>query len=83
MGSVFKRVRKTIKKVTKPISKVTKGIAKGIAKVAKSVMKGVAKLNKKLGPIGMIAMSIAMPYAMKGLGAGFTKLQAANATNPF
>ena len=83
MGSVFKRVKKTIKKVTKPISKVTKGIAKGIAKVAKGVMRGVAKLNKKLGPIGMIAMSIAMPYAMQGLGAGFTKLQAANATNPF
>ena len=83
MGSVFKRVKKTIKKVTKPISKVTKGIAKGIAKVAKSVMKGVAKLNKKLGPIGMIAMSYAMPFAMQGLGAGFTKLQAANATNPF
>ena len=83
MGSVFKRVKKTIKKVTKPISKVTKGIAKGIAKVAKSVMKGVAKLNKKLGPIGMIAMSIAMPYAMQGLGAGFSKLSMANAGNPF
>ena len=83
MGSVFKRVRKTIKKVTKPISKVTKGIAKGIAKVAKSVMKGVAKLNKKLGPIGMIAMSMAMPYAMQGLGAGFSKLSMANAGNPF
>ncbi len=83
MGSVFKRVKKTIKKVTKPISKVTKGIAKGIAKVAKSVMKGVAKLNKKLGPIGMIAMSMAMPYAMQGLGAGFSKLSMANAGNPF
>ena len=86
MGSVFKRVKKTIKKVTKPISKVTKGIAKGIAKVAKSVMKGVAKLNKKLGPIGMIAMSIAMPYAMQGLGAGFSKLSRwwlLNAGNPF
>ena len=83
MGSVFKRVRKTIKKVTKPISKVTKGIAKGIAKVAKSVMKGVAKLNKKLGPIGMIAMSFAMPYAMQGLGAGFSKLAAANQGNAF
>ena len=76
MGSVFKRVKKTIKKVTKPISKVTKGIAKGIAKVAKSVMKGVAKLNKKLGPIGMIAMSIAMPYAMQGLGGGVNWLMA-------
>ena len=83
MGSVFKRVRKVVKKVTKPISKVTKGIAKGIAKVAKSVMRGVAKINKKLGPIGMIAMSFAMPYAMQGLGAGFTKLQVANAGNPF
>ena len=76
MGSVFKRVKKTIKKVTKPISKVTKGIAKGIAKVAKSVMRGVAKLNKKLGPIGMIAMSIAMPYAMQGLGGGVNWLMA-------
>ena len=28
-------------------------------------MKGVAKLNKKLGPLGMIAMSIAMPYALR------------------
>ena len=76
MGSVFKRVKRTFKKVTKPISKVTKGIAKGIAKVAKSVMKGVAKLNKKLGPIGMIAMSIAMPYAMQGLGGGVNWLMA-------
>jgi len=83
MGSVFKRVKRTIKKVTKPISKVTKGIAKGIAKVAKSVMKGVAKLNKKLGPIGMIAMSIAMPYAMQGLGAGFTNLTTRFAGSPF
>tara|TARA_R100000773_G_scaffold10318_1_gene9571 strand:- start:6 stop:1322 length:1317 start_codon:yes stop_codon:yes gene_type:complete len=83
MGSVFKRVKKTIKKVTKPISKVTKGIAKGIAKVAKSVMKGVAKLNKKLGPIGMIAMSIAMPYAMQGLGTGFANLSTKFAGSPF
>jgi hypothetical protein len=67
MGSVFRRVKKTFKKVTKPISKVTKGIAKGIAKVAKSVMKGVAKINKKLGPLGSIAMAIAMPYALSGL----------------
>ena len=60
----FKKVKR---KVTKPISKVFKGVAKGIAKVGKSVMRGVAKLNKKLGPLGMIAMSIAMPYALGGL----------------
>jgi len=83
MGSIFKKVKRVVKKVTKPISKVTKGIAKGIAKVAKGVMRGVAKLNKKLGPIGMIAMSFAMPYAMQGLGAGFSKLAAANQGNAF
>ena len=67
MGSVFKRIKRTFKKVTKPVSKVTKGIAKGIAKVAKSVMKGVAKVNQKLGPLGSIALAIAMPYALSGL----------------
>jgi len=62
--SFFKKVKRS---VTKPISKVFKGVAKGIAKVGKAVMKGVAKVTKKLGPLGMIAMSIAMPYAMSGL----------------
>ena len=62
-----KWVKRTIKRVTKPISKVFKGVAKGIAKVGKSVMRGVAKLSKKLGPLGMIALSIAMPYALGGL----------------
>ena len=62
-----KWIKRTVKKVTKPVTKVFKGVAKGIAKVGKSVMKGVAKLNKKLGPLGMIAMSIAMPYALQGL----------------
>ena len=67
MGSVFKAVKKVAKRITRPVSKITKGIARGIAKVGKSVMKGVAKINKKLGPLGMIAMSIAMPYALGGL----------------
>ena len=67
MGSIFKAAKKVAKRITRPISKITKGIAKGIARVGKSVMKGVAKINKKLGPLGMIAMSIAMPYALGGL----------------
>ena len=70
MGSVAKVFKKAKKVVKKPLSKITKGIARGIAKVGKSVMKGVAKLNKKLGPIGMIGLSIAMPYAMSALGGG-------------
>ena len=67
MGSVFKRVKKTFKKVTKPLSKMTKGIARGIAKVGKAVMRGVSKLGNKFGPLGMIALSIALPAAMGGL----------------
>ena len=67
MGSVARTIKKVTRKVTKPISKITKNIAKGIAKVGKSVMRGVAKLNKKLGPLGSIALAIAMPYALSGL----------------
>ena len=81
MGSVRKVFKKATKVIKKPISKITKGIARGIAKVGKSVMKGVAKLNKKLGPLGMIAMSIAMPYALSGLSAGTTSLM--NSQNLF
>ena len=72
MGSVRKVFKKAQKVIKKPISKITKGIARGIAKVGKSVMKGVAKLNKKLGPLGSIALSIAMPYALGALGGGAT-----------
>ena len=81
MGSVAKVFKKATKVIKKPISKITKGIARGIAKVGKSVMKGVAKLNKKLGPIGMIALSVAMPYAMSGLSTGTTGLM--NSSNTF
>ena len=67
MGGVARTIKKVTRKVTKPITKITKNIAKGIAKVGKSVMRGVAKLNKKLGPLGSIALAIAMPYALSGL----------------
>ena len=63
----FKKVFKTVKKVAKPITKVVKKVAKKVAKIGKSVMKGVSKISNKLGPLGMIAMSIAMPYALGGL----------------
>jgi len=67
MGSVAKAVKKVTKAVKKPLSKITKGIAKGIVKVGKATMRGVAKVQNKLGPLGSIAMAIAMPYAMGGL----------------
>ena len=67
MGSVAKVVKKAARVIKKPISKITKGIARGIAKVGKSVMKGVSRISKKLGPIGMIGLAVAMPYALQGL----------------
>ena len=67
MGSVAKAVKKVTKRISRPISKITKGIAKGIVKVGKATMRGVAKIQNKLGPLGSIAMAIAMPYALGGL----------------
>ena len=76
MGSVLKKIKggakKLAKNIRKPISKITKGIARGIAKVGKSVMRGISRITKKLGPIGMIGLSIAMPYALSALGGGAT-----------
>ena len=72
MGSVAKAVKKVTKVIKRPISKITKGIAKGIVKVGKSVMRGVGKLSNKLGPLGMIALSVAMPMALTALGGGAT-----------
>ena len=81
MGSVSRVIKKTKKAVTKPLSKAFKGIAKGIKKVGKATMRGVAKLNKKLGPLGSIALAIAMPYALGGLSTGTTALM--NSQNTF
>ncbi len=67
MGSVAKAVKKVTKRVSRPISKITKGIAKGIIKVGKATMRGVAKIQNKLGPLGSIAMAIAIPAALSGL----------------
>tara|TARA_S200002703_G_scaffold134367_1_gene122886 strand:+ start:585 stop:1850 length:1266 start_codon:yes stop_codon:yes gene_type:complete len=67
MGSAKKVIKKVKKAVKKPVSKAFKGIAKGILKVGKATMRGIASLNKKLGPLGSIALSIAMPYALGGL----------------
>ena len=81
MGSVSRVFKKVKRAVTKPISKAFKGVAKGIMKVGKATMRGVAKLNQKLGPLGSIAMAIAMPYALSGLSTATTA--AMNSTNTF
>ena len=68
MGGVVRTITKPFKSVTKTVSNVVKKTAKAIKKVGTSVMNGVAKISNKLGPVGMIALSIAMPYALAGLG---------------
>lgn len=80
MGSIFKKVKKLVKKVTSPISKVFKKVGKGIADAGKKVWGGIkriggealkayGKVSQKLGPIGMIGVSMAMPYLLGAFGA--------------
>ena len=68
MGSISRVFKKVTRAVTKPISKAFKGVAKGIMKVGKATMRGIAKVQNKLGPLGSIALAVAMPWALKGLG---------------
>ena len=96
-SNIFKKVKKAI---TRPISKIFKGVGKGIAKVAKNVWKGIkglgtkavkayGKFSEKNGPIGMIGLSMAMPYflgafsgAGGGLWTGFGKAMGTQVTGP-
>tara|TARA_Y100000592_G_scaffold100071_1_gene178498 strand:+ start:586 stop:1887 length:1302 start_codon:yes stop_codon:yes gene_type:complete len=80
MGAIsrtFKKATKAVKKVTKGVTKAFKKVGKGIAKVGKGIWNGVkkiggaafkayGKLSSKLGPVGMIGLSMAMPYLMPG-----------------
>jgi hypothetical protein len=107
MGAIkrtFKRVTKAVKKVTSGVTKAAKKIGKGIAKIGKNVFNGVKKIggkafelygkvSGKLGPIGMIGLSMAMPYLMPGFSGAAgglwtnfgakTATWANHATNPF
>ena len=104
ISRVFKGATKAVKKVTSGVTKAAKKIGKGIAKIGKSVFNGVKKLggkafeaygkiSGKLGPIGMIGLSMAMPYLMPGFtsaaGGLWTNFGAKattwanHATNPF
>ena len=110
ISRVFKKATKAVKKVTKGVTKAFKKVGKGIAKVGKGIWNGVkkiggaafkayGKLSSKLGPVGMIGLSMAMPYLMPGftsaagglwtnfgakMGVGSKTLGWANhATNPF
>ena len=77
ISRVFKSATRAVKKVTKGVTKAAKRIGKGIAKVGKNVWNGIknlggkafemyGKISNKLGPIGMIGLSMAMPYLMPG-----------------
>ena len=77
ISRVFKGATRAVKKVTSGVTKAAKKIGKGIARVGKSVWNGVkkiggkafemySKISGKLGPIGMIGLSMAMPMLMPG-----------------
>ena len=77
ISRVFKKATKAVKNVTKGVTRAFKKVGKGIAKVGKGIWNGVKKIGKeafkaygkissKLGPIGMIGLSMAMPYLMPG-----------------
>ena len=104
ISRVFKRATKAVRKVTKGVTKAAKRISKGIAKIGKNVWNGIkqvggkafelyGKISNKLGPIGMIGLSMAMPYLMPGFtssaGGLWTKFGAKSltwqnaSTNPF
>ena len=104
ISRVFKSATRAVKKVTSGVTKAAKKIGKGIAKIGKSVWNGVkqiggkafelyGKVSGKLGPIGMIGLSMAMPYLMPGFtgaaGGLWTNFGAkaatwsTHATNPF
>ena len=77
MGSIVKKIKKKVKKIikknpiTKIISKTAKKIKKlgskvwdGIKKVGGKALKAWGKISQKIGPIGTIALSFAMPYLL-------------------
>lgn len=81
MGSIVKKIKKKVKKIIKknPITKIIKKQVKNIKKLGKKVWNGIkkvggkafqafAKFSDKIGPIGMIALSFAMPYLTAGMG---------------
>ena len=103
MGSIFKRIKKTVSIIKNPLGKLFKKVGRQIAKVGGKIFKGIkdmgmkayqayGKFSKKLGPIGMIGLSIAMPYLLgafgttgAGLWTGFGSISktASLSTNPF
>lgn len=81
MGSFIKKAKKKVKKIIKknPITKIIKKQVKNIKKLGTKVWNGIkkvggkafqafAKFSDKIGPIGMIALSFAMPYLTAGMG---------------
>ena len=101
MGSIFKKIKRIVKK--NPLTRIIKRVGKGIANVGKKTWQGIkriggkvmaayGKVSQKLGPIGMIGLSMAMPYLLGGFsgaagglwtnfGTGMKTLQASQ--NPF
>lgn len=99
LKKAFKGIKKVVKKVARGVKKVAKSVAYAIpggkqlwkagGKLGKNIMKGVGKVMGKLGPVGMMAISVvlsatgvgtAAAAAMKSMWSSFGATAAAAAT---
>lgn len=73
LSKAWKGVKKAVKKVAKGAKKLAKKVVTSIplgdkiwkegGRLGTKVMKGIGKITNALGPVGMIALSVLMPYA--------------------
>ncbi len=73
LSKAWKGVKKAVKKVAKGAKKLAKRIVtatpwgeklwKEGGRLGTKIMKGIGKVTNALGPVGMIALSVLMPYA--------------------
>lgn len=73
LSKAWKGIKKTVKKVARGAKKLAKRIVtatpwgkklwKEGGRLGTKILKGVGKITNALGPVGMIALSVLMPYA--------------------
>ncbi len=63
LSKAWKGIKKTVKKAAKGVKKLASKSWKAVKKVGKKALGAVAKISDKLGPLGMIGLSVLAPYA--------------------
>lgn len=73
LSKAWKGIKKAVKKTAKRIKNIAKKVITAVpggkklwelgGKIGTKIMKGIGKITNKLGPVGMIALSVLAPYA--------------------